>query len=167
MTPELLERLTRDVLIADGAMGSMIARALPEEKPAALARTLLEVNLTNPEIVHDVHLQYIAAGADLIETNTFGASQARLDRLGLGELAAKIVSEAVKIAREARDASGRAVTIAGAVSPLDADWILDTNPDARRLYERVGFVAGRTERTPYLRRLFGFGASTEVVLVVP
>ncbi len=131
MTPELLERLTRDVLVADGAMGSMIARGLPEERPAAIARTLLEVNLTNPEIVHNVHLQYIAAGADLIETNTFGASHARLDRLGLGELAAKIVSEAVKIAREARDASGRAVTIAGAVSPLDADWILDTNPDAR------------------------------------
>ena len=44
--------------------------------------------------------------------------------------------------------------------------VVDTNPAARRLYERIGFVAARTEHTPYLRRLFGFGASTEMVLIV-
>ena len=111
-------------------MGSMIARALPREMPGALARTLLEINLTNPEIVHDIYLQYIAAGADLIETNTFGASHARLERLGLGDAAPRILSAAVKIAREARDAGGRPVAIGGSISPLDADWILEVNPSA-------------------------------------
>src|SRR5262245_46794220 len=110
-------------------MGSMIARAFLHEKPGALARRLLAVNLNEPEVVHNIHLQYIAAGADVIETNTFGASRTRLERLGLGDLATRIASEAVKVAREARDASGRNVIIAGSVSPLDADWMLDTNPD--------------------------------------
>ena len=125
----LLDRMTRGILVADGAMGSMIARAFAHEKPLALARTLLEVNLKNPEVVHSIHLSYIAAGADVIETNTFGSSRSRLDRLGLGDSAVRVVSEAVKIAREARDAGGRPVSIAGSISPLDADWILDVNPD--------------------------------------
>jgi homocysteine S-methyltransferase len=127
---QLVERLTHGVVVADGAMGSMIARAFPHEKPVALARTLLEVNLMQPEVVHSIHLSYIGVGSEIIETNTFGASHARLERLGLGDVATRIVSEAVKIAREARDASGRPVWIAGSISPLDADWILDVNPDA-------------------------------------
>jgi homocysteine S-methyltransferase len=127
---DLVQRFQRDVLVADGAMGSMLARAFEHEKPAALARRLLDVNLTSPESVHAIHLAYIAAGADVIETNTFGASRARLERLGLGDVASRIVSEAVKIARDARDAGGRAVAIAGSISPLDADWMLDEDPDA-------------------------------------
>src|SRR5262245_1196013 len=127
---DLVQRFQRGVLVADGAMGSMLARAFEHEKPAALARRLLDVNLTSPESVHAIHLAYIAAGADVIETNTFGASRARLERLGLGDVASRIVSEAVKIAREARDAGGREVAIAGSISPLDADWMLDENPDA-------------------------------------
>jgi homocysteine S-methyltransferase len=126
---ELQERLQRGVIVADGAMGSMIARAFPNEMPVAVARTLLEVNLTNPEIVHSIHLSYLAAGAEIIETNTFGASHSRLERLGLGDQSARILFEAVKIAREARDASGRLAWVAGSISPLDADWLLDVNPD--------------------------------------
>jgi homocysteine S-methyltransferase len=94
----------------------------------ALARTLLQVNLQNPELVHSIHLSYLAAGAEIIETNTFGASRARLERLGLGDGAPRILSEAVKIAREARESSGRLAWIAGSISPLDSDWLLDENP---------------------------------------
>jgi len=130
LSTDLLSRILRGPLVADGAMGSMIARALPRETPGALARTLLEINVTNPEIVHQIHLQYIAAGADIIETNTFGSSHTRLERLGLGDAAPRILSEAVKIAREARDASGSPVAIAGSISPLDADWMLEANPNA-------------------------------------
>ena len=125
---DLQTRLASGTLVADGAMGSMIARAFPNEMPVALARTLLAVNLSNPEIVHGIHLGYIGAGADIIETNTFGASHARLERLGLADQAAQVVSEAVKIARGAAESSGRAVVIAGALSPLDADWMLEQNP---------------------------------------
>jgi homocysteine S-methyltransferase len=127
---DLLQRLQRDVVVADGAMGSMLARAFAHEKPGALGRRLLDINLTSPESVHGVHLAYIAAGAEIIATNTFGASQSRLERLGLGDDATRIVSAGVKIARDARDAGGRPVLIAGSVSPLDADWLLDENPDA-------------------------------------
>ncbi len=126
-----VERLQSGTLVADGAMGSMVARSLNAEKPAALARNLLEVNLTHPEVVQSIHLAYIEAGAHLIETNTFGASRTRLERLGLGDLATRILSEGVKIARDARQASGRPVFVAGSIGPLDADWMLETNPDAQ------------------------------------
>jgi len=124
----LLETLRRDILVADGAMGSMIARSLPRGGPAAMAHALLEVNLAHPEIVQSIHMSYIAAGAGMITTNTFGASRARLERLGLGARADQLVATAVKIARDARDACGRPVWIAGSLGPLDADWLLDANP---------------------------------------
>jgi homocysteine S-methyltransferase len=127
---DLVERLRRDVVVADGAMGSMLARNFAHEKPGALAHRLLDINLTSPESVLGVHLAYIAAGAEIIATNTFGASRARLERLGLGDAAPRIVSAGVKIAREARDAGGRPVWIAGSIAPLDADWLLDENPSA-------------------------------------
>jgi homocysteine S-methyltransferase len=127
---DLRDRLAKGVVVADGAMGSMIARAFSREMPVALAHTLLDVNLSHPEIVHSIHLAYLGAGAEVIETNTFGASRSRLERLGLGNVAERVVSEAVKIARQAREASGRVAWIAGSISPLDADWLLDVNPDA-------------------------------------
>jgi homocysteine S-methyltransferase len=126
---EFADRLSREILVADGGLGSQIARHLPIETPGATARGLLEANLAHPEIVQSIHLEYITAGAQIIETNTFGASPARLERLGLGENAHQIISDAVKIAREAREASGQSVRIAGSMGPLDADWMLDTNPD--------------------------------------
>jgi homocysteine S-methyltransferase len=123
-----LEQLQKDVLVADGAMGSMIARSLPREAPAAVAHSLLAVNLTHPEAVQSIHLSYIVAGARIITTNTFGASRARLERVGLAESSEQVLSEAVKIARAARDSSGKPVWIAGSISPLDADWLLDADP---------------------------------------
>lgn len=126
---ELAQKLSEVILVADGGLGSQIARHLPIETPGATARSLLEANLAHPEIVHSIHLEYIAAGAQIVETNTFGASPARLERLGLGERAHQIISDAVKIAREAREASGQSVWIAGSIGPLDADWMLDINPD--------------------------------------
>jgi homocysteine S-methyltransferase len=123
-----LESLSKDVLVADGAMGSMIASHFPQATPTVLAHSLLDANLSHPQVVHSIHLSYIAAGARIIETNTFGASRARLERLGLGEYGEAIVSSAVKIAREARDSSGVAVWIGGSIGPLDPDWLLVENP---------------------------------------
>ncbi len=120
-----IERIAKDVLVADGAMGSLVAQRFPGESPGLLARRILEVNLSDPTVVHDVHLQYIAAGAALIETNTFGANRPRLERLGLD---LGVVSEGVKIARNARDAAGKPVWVGGSVSPLDAAWVLEENP---------------------------------------
>lgn len=162
-----VERLAQAVQVADGAMGSMIARQFSQEIPAALGRSLLEINLTHPEIVHAIHLSYITAGATIVETNTFGASHTRLDRLGLGDQAAHIVSEAVKIARGAREASGRDVWIAGSIGPLDADWMLDTNPDAeaqRREFE--GQASLLLERGADMLVLETFSRLPELLLAI-
>ena len=120
--------LQKHVIVGDGAMGSLVARHLQGESPLATGHSILEANLTHPDVVHSIHLGYIGAGAELVTTNTFGASRARLERLGLGEHASDVVSAGVKIARDAREASGHPVWIAGSISPLDPDWLLDTGP---------------------------------------
>jgi homocysteine S-methyltransferase len=122
------EVLRKHVIVGDGAMGSLVARDLQKESPLATARSILDANLSHPEIIQSIHMSYIGAGANLITTNSFGASRARLERLGLREHATAVLSAAVKIARDAREASGQPVWIAGSISPLDTDWLLDTNP---------------------------------------
>jgi len=106
-----LEVLERQVLVSDGGMGSMIHAAL-EECPSPDA-----ANLTHPEVIQEIHLRFIEAGAQIIETNTFGANRARLAALGLEDRVVEINSCAVKLAREAREASGREVFVAGSIGP--------------------------------------------------
>ncbi len=120
-----IQRMQEGVVVADGAMGSLLASQFAGEPPSLLARRILEVNRTDPALVHEIHLRYIAAGAELIETNSFGSSRPRLERLGLD---LSVVSEAAKIARDARDASGKPVWIGGSISPLDSSWLLEDNP---------------------------------------
>lgn len=64
----------------DGAMGTMLYQS-----GAPLGESFDALNLTSPELVSQVHRAYISAGADVIETNTFGANRAKLDAFGLGE----------------------------------------------------------------------------------
>ena len=77
-----------------------------------------EANLRAPESVLSLHLGFIRAGADLIETNTFGANRRKLAEHYLEDDVAAINESAVKIARDARDVSGRDVFIAGSIGPL-------------------------------------------------
>src|SRR5438094_9587249 len=107
-----LDRLAAGPLVADGGMGALIASAVPR------LRCPEEANLRAPESVVDVHLGYIRAGADLIETNTFGASRPKLAQHFLEDEFERIVSDAVKLAREAREISGRDIFIAGSIGPL-------------------------------------------------
>jgi homocysteine S-methyltransferase len=100
-------------IVADGGMGALIASAAPRG-----LRVPEEANLDAPEIVVSVHVGYIQAGAELIETNTFGANRAKLAAHYLDDDVAKINSEAVKLAREAREVSGADVLIAGSIGPL-------------------------------------------------
>jgi methionine synthase I (cobalamin-dependent)/5,10-methylenetetrahydrofolate reductase len=108
-----LERLGEDrPLVADGGMGALLASAVPG------LRCPEEANLRAPESVLEVHLGYIRAGADLIETNTFGANRPKLARGFLEDDFAAINAAAVRIAREAREVGGRDVFIAGSIGPL-------------------------------------------------
>jgi homocysteine S-methyltransferase len=100
------------LLLCDGAMGTMLHAA-----GAALDRALPEVNLANPRLVATIHESYLSAGADVIETNTFGANRLWLAEHGYPDKAGEINLAAVRIAREAAERAGRQVFVAGAVSP--------------------------------------------------
>ena len=106
------ERLKDAILIADGAMGSMLHEAVGPQ------RCFDELNATEPEAVFRVHQAYIEAGAQIIETNTFGASRFKLTPHGLADEVQRLNSRGVKIAREAREAASREILIAGSVGPL-------------------------------------------------
>ena len=106
------EWLKDAILIADGAMGSLLHETVGAQ------RCFDELNSTEPEAVFRVHQAYIEAGAQIIETNTFGANRFKLAPLGLGEEVQKLNSRGVKIAREARDSASREVLIAGSIGPL-------------------------------------------------
>jgi homocysteine S-methyltransferase len=75
------------------------------------------LNLSNPELVASIHRAYIAAGAEIIETNSYGANRFKLEQLGLGGKVRQLNRVAAKIAREQREVSGRSVFIAGSVGP--------------------------------------------------
>ena len=106
------ERLKDSILVADGAMGSMLHETVGTQ------RCFDELNSTEPEAVFRVHQAYIEAGAQIIETNTFGANRFKLEPLGLGEEVQRLNGRGVKIAREARDSGTREVLIAGSIGPL-------------------------------------------------
>jgi homocysteine S-methyltransferase len=106
------ERLKDSILIADGAMGSLLHETVGTQ------RCFDELNSTEPEAVFRVHQAYIEAGAQIIETNTFGANRFKLSALGLGDEVQRLNSRGVKIAREARESAAREVLIAGSIGPL-------------------------------------------------
>ena len=106
------ERLKDSILIADGAMGSLLHETVGTQ------RCFDELNATEPEAVFRVHQSYIEAGAQIIETNTFGANRFKLAPLGLADEVQRLNSRGVKIAREARESAAREVLIAGSIGPL-------------------------------------------------
>jgi len=106
------ERLKDTILIADGAMGSLLHETVGPQ------RCFDELNSTEPEAVFRVHQAYIDAGAQIIETNTFGANRFKLEPLGLADEVQKLNGRGVKIAREARDSATREILIAGSIGPL-------------------------------------------------
>jgi methionine synthase I (cobalamin-dependent)/5,10-methylenetetrahydrofolate reductase len=106
------ERLKDAILIADGAMGSMLHEAVGPQ------RCFDELNSTEPEAVFRVQQAYIEAGAQIIETNTFGANRFKLSPHGLADEVQRLNSRGVKIAREARESASREVLIAGSIGPL-------------------------------------------------
>jgi len=109
----LLARLDGGPLLCDGAMGTLLyERGVPYD------RCFDALNLTDRERVLNVHLDYLRAGAEMIETNTFGANAVKLDAHDLGGRVRDVNWHGAKIAKEARDIIGRAIWVAGSVGPL-------------------------------------------------
>ena len=109
----LLERLSEGrPIVADGGMGALISAAVPR------LRCPEEANLRAPEAVVSLHVGFINAGAELIETNSFGANRRKLAHHFLEDELERINSAGVKLARDAREVTGRDVFIAGSIGPL-------------------------------------------------
>jgi homocysteine S-methyltransferase len=108
--PSFREALESRVLVCDGAMGTMLyARGI------FLNRSFDELNLTQPDLVAEVHQAYVRAGADVVETNTFGANRVKLAAFGLSD---RVHAINVAGARIARHAARDQAYVAGAIGPL-------------------------------------------------
>jgi methionine synthase I (cobalamin-dependent)/5,10-methylenetetrahydrofolate reductase len=106
------DRLKHAVIVADGAMGSLLYESVGPQ------RSVDELNSSDAESVFRVHQTYIEAGAQVIETNTFGANRHKLAQIGMSDRVAELNHRGVKIAREAREAAKHEVLIAGSIGPL-------------------------------------------------
>jgi methionine synthase / methylenetetrahydrofolate reductase (NADH) len=109
------QRVAARPLLFDGAMGTLLfSRGIPQRA------SLDGLVISRPELVSAVHREYLAAGADVIETCTFGANRFRLAAYGLAPQAGQLNRTAAQLAREARDVAGREALVAGSVGPLAA-----------------------------------------------
>ncbi len=109
-----VDRLLAPPVLCDGAMGTeLYARG-----SISFDRCLDELNLLRPELVQEVHLDYIRAGAEVLETNTFGANRVRLAAHRLEDAVDELNRRGVEIAREAVRLTGQQVWVAGAIGPM-------------------------------------------------
>src|SRR5215475_13483970 len=107
---QFLEALDSRVLVCDGAMGTMLYA-----KGVFINKSFDALNLSEPALVGEVHQEYVRAGADLVETNTFGANRIKLGSFGIADKLTAINVEGARIARRAvRDRA----YVAGSIGPL-------------------------------------------------
>src|SRR3954453_15935795 len=122
-------------IVADGGMGALLTAAVPR------LRAPEEANLRAPEAVVSLHVSFINAGAELIETNTFGGNRRKLATHFLDDDFEKINSAGVKLARDAREISGADVFIGGAIGPIGE--MLATRIRHELFAEQASILEGR------------------------
>jgi len=111
MLSDFLTRLKEGPVLCDGAMGTLLYA-----KGIFINRCYDELNLSQPELIKQIHHEYFQAGAEIVETNTFGANSFRLARHSLGDKVREINMAGVRLARDAAKSFGGLV--AGSVGPL-------------------------------------------------
>src|SRR6185437_5969882 len=111
MAGNFLEQLKKAPILCDGATGTLLYA-----KGIFINRCYDELNLSQPELIRQIHHDYYQAGADIVETNTFGANSFRLAQHGLGDKVRQINLEGVRLAHEA--AKSFDGLVAGSVGPL-------------------------------------------------
>lgn len=127
MEQQFLQLLKQRPMLADGAMGTLLyARGIPYEQ------CFDALNLSQPELISGIHREYINAGAEIVETNSFGANKIRLAAHNLESKVRQINHRAARLVQEARDVTGRQIFIAGAVGPTGLPL---QAPDEHRLHE--------------------------------
>ncbi len=140
------QALEKRILVIDGAMGTMIQRHKLEEAdyrgerfkdwPSDLKGNNDLLCLTQPDIVKGIHRQYLDAGADIIETNTFNAQRVSMADYGMEALSFEINVAAARLAKEAVKESGKEAWVAGAIGPMNKTLSLSpdvNNPGFRAL----------------------------------
>src|SRR5262245_62036173 len=117
MGQDLLSRLKQGPVLCDGAMGTLLYA-----KGVYINKCYDELNLIQPDLLRTIHQEYLNAGAEVIETNTFGGNSVRLARHGLADKVTEINRQGAALAREAADAfnlkKAASVLVAGSVGPL-------------------------------------------------
>ena len=111
MAADFLARIKESPVLCDGAMGSLLYA-----KGIFINRSYDELNLSQPDLIRGIHHDYLQAGAEIIETNTFGANSFRLGRHSLADKVKDVNLTGVRLAREA--AKSFDVWVAGSVGPL-------------------------------------------------
>ena len=152
MREPFLERIDKRPVVCDGAMGTMLySKGIP------LNRCYDELNAAMPQLVKEVHLAYVKAGAEVLETNTFGANKFRLEKFGLGE---KVREFNLAGARLAREVAGDDLYVAGAVGPLGIRLEplgLTTREEARAAFrEQIAVLVEGRRRPDHYRNDDGF-----------
>lgn len=163
---QLSAKAKDEILILDGAMGTMLQKHSFSEKqfrgerfadwesPVQGNNDLL--NLTQPDAVRDIHSQFIAAGADLIETNTFSATVIAQGDYNMQSIAAEIAEAGAKLARQAADAADKPVGVLGAIGPTNKTLSLSpdvNNPGYREVTfddVRVAYLEQAHAMAPYV-----------------
>ena len=137
--PDRFEKRLEDgpPVVTDGGMGVLISSVV------AGLRCPEEANIRQPDSVISLHSSFISAGAELIETNTFGANRHKLRSRFLEEELEAINEGGVKLAREAREISGRDVYIAGSIGPLGELGQLDPDERGPIFAEQAALLDGR------------------------
>ena len=141
------EALAERVLVCDGAMGTMLY-----SRGVFINKSFDAMNLTQPDLVEDVHREYVRAGADVLETNTFGANRIKLGSFGLADKLKDINIAGVRIARRA---AGDRAYVAGSIGPLGIriePWGKTGVDDAREYFrEQAEALACRRRRSVHPR----------------
>ena len=120
MDKDLRQALQERILLLDGAMGTMLQRS-------GFSGNFDHLNLTDPEAVFAIHQAYIAAGADIIETNTFSSNGISQQEYGLSEQAPEMARAGARLARRAADAADHPVWVAGSIGPTSKSLSLSTD----------------------------------------
>ena len=120
LNDDIREAMEKRILLLDGAMGTQLQRR-------GLSGNFDQLNLTRPDIIAEVHRAYIAAGADIIETNTFSSNRLSQKEYGLEDQVPQLATAGARIARAEAERAGRPVWVAGSIGPTSKSLTLATD----------------------------------------
>ena len=120
LNDDIREAMEERILLLDGAMGTQLQRR-------GLSGNFDQLNLTRPDIIAEVHRAYIAAGADIIETNTFSSNRLSQKEYGLEDQVPQLATAGARIARAEAERAGRPVWVAGSIGPTSKSLTLATD----------------------------------------